>query len=66
MDDVIICYCSQVTEKQILQAIHCGSKTLDDIRIVTSACTLGRCEELNPEKRCCSSAIIKLLKENVT
>jgi len=66
MDDEIICYCSQVTKKEILQAIKDGSKTLGDIRQATSACTVGRCNELSPKKICCSSAIAGLLKEHVT
>jgi len=59
--DNIICYCSNVSENEILQAITNGAKTLDDIRKTTKACTVGRCKELSPRKRCCSSEIRKLL-----
>lgn len=63
-DEAIVCYCSQITKKQILQAIDCGAKTLDDIRSMTNACTVGRCKELNPQKKCCSSVIMKLLESS--
>jgi len=61
----IICYCSNVSKDKIVQAIKNGAKTLDDIRKTTKACTIGRCKELSPRKRCCSSEIIKILKEKI-
>jgi bacterioferritin-associated ferredoxin len=59
----IICYCANVSKDEIVQSIINGAKTLDEIRKATKACTLGRCREHNPHKRCCSSEIIKILKE---
>ena len=59
----IVCYCSNVNKNTIIQAIHNGSKTLDDIRKTTEACTVGRCKELSPKKRCCSPEIIQIIKE---
>jgi len=58
----VICYCSDVSKDEIVQAIINGAKTLDDIRIATKACTVGRCSEYSPHKKCCSSDIYKLLK----
>lgn len=60
----IICYCSGVGEREILDAIKNGARTLYDIQEKTSACTLGRCKELSPKKKCCSADIIKILREN--
>ncbi|MDR0198522.1 MAG: (2Fe-2S)-binding protein [Methanomassiliicoccaceae archaeon] len=64
MQDEIICYCSNVTRRQIVDAIGNGAKTLQDIRDMTGACTVGRCKELSPKKRCCSGDIVKILNEN--
>ncbi len=50
-DSSIICYCSQVTKGEILDAIAHGAKSLEDIRRMTGACTIGRCKELSPRKR---------------
>lgn len=44
----IVCYCSNVTKEQIVDAIYDGAKTLDDIKRMTGACTIGRCKELSP------------------
>jgi len=60
----IICYCSNVSKKKILEAIANGGKSLQDIRDMTGACTLGKCKELSPTKKCCSANIIKILNEN--
>lgn len=59
----IICYCSNVTNGKIVEAIKNGAKTLDDIRKMTKACTVGRCKKLSPRKQCCSPEILKILKE---
>ena len=64
MQNEIICYCSNVSKGKILEAIANGAKSLQDIRNMTGACTLGKCKELSPTKKCCSSNIIKILKEN--
>jgi NAD(P)H-nitrite reductase large subunit len=61
-DSEIICWCSRVSKQTILQAIHDGAQSLDDIRRLTGACTLGRCKELSPRGRCCSREIIRLLE----
>ena len=65
MQEEIICYCSNVSKSEILKAIIDGAKTLQDIRNMTNACTLGKCKELSPKKKCCSSDIIKILNENI-
>ncbi len=49
MNDEIICYCSNVTKKEIILALDNGAKTLSDIKKVTGACTKGLCKEMNPK-----------------
>ena len=66
MENEIICYCSNVSMEKILEAIANGAKSLQDIRNMTGACTLGKCKELSPTKKCCSSNIVKILNENTT
>ncbi|HAH25546.1 MAG TPA: NAD(P)H-nitrite reductase [Prolixibacteraceae bacterium] len=60
--DSVICYCKQVTQKEIEKAIQMGSKTLADIRQTTGACTGNQCKEMNPLGKCCSDDINRLLK----
>ena len=64
MQNEIICYCSNVSSEKILESIANGAKSLQDIRNMTGACTLGKCKELSPIKKCCSANIIKILNEN--
>jgi len=64
MQNEIICYCSNVNREKILEAIANGAKSLQDIRNMTGSCTLGKCKELSPTKKCCSTNIIKILNEN--
>ncbi len=61
MKDQMICYCNQVSEETIAQAIREGAHTLGAIQKATGACTGNRCKELNPKKRCCSSDILALI-----
>ncbi|HCD44971.1 MAG TPA: (2Fe-2S)-binding protein [Lachnoclostridium sp.] len=59
----IICYCSKVTKREIINALVNGAKTLDDIRKMTGACTLGKCKELSPRGMCCSPTIIEIIEQ---
>jgi bacterioferritin-associated ferredoxin len=59
--DEIICYCKQVTKREIEKAISEGAKTLKDIQEITGACTGNQCKELNPSGKCCSSDINAML-----
>ncbi|MDO4841383.1 MAG: (2Fe-2S)-binding protein [Phoenicibacter congonensis] len=61
--DEIICYCSNVTRGDIEQAMNDGAKTLKDIKLATGACTVCRCEELNPKKKCCCKDIREVMSE---
>jgi bacterioferritin-associated ferredoxin len=60
----IVCWCSNVSKRTILHAIHDGATTIDEIRRTTGACTVGRFKELSPRGRCCSMEIMKLLNQN--
>ncbi|OHW61201.1 BFD-like [2Fe-2S] binding domain protein [Andreesenia angusta] len=44
-----ICYCSNVSEQEIIDAIKGGARNLSDIKKMTGACTIGRCKELHPK-----------------
>ncbi len=57
-----ICYCSQVTEEEILSTIRQGAKTLEDIQRMTGAGSKGFCLTENPSGRCCHREIEKILK----
>lgn len=50
-DREMVCFCSSVTAGDIRQAMRDGARTLDDIRRMTGACTIGRCKELSPRGR---------------
>ena len=50
-DDELVCFCSQVTAGAIRQAMREGATSMDDVRRMTGACTLGRCKELSPRGR---------------
>lgn len=51
VDDERVCFCSNITAGTIRQAMREGARTLDDIRRMTGACTIGRCKELSPRGR---------------
>lgn len=62
-DDETICWCSRVSAGTIRQAIREGACTVDDIRRMTGACTLGRCKEFAPDGQCCCGKLQQLLGE---
>lgn len=64
--DETVCWCSGVSKRTILDAVSRGGRTLDDIRRMTGACTVGRCRELSPRGRCCSVEIRLLLDDGTS
>jgi bacterioferritin-associated ferredoxin len=60
--DKMICYCKQVTQREIEKALAMGAKTLSDIRQATDACTGNQCKELNPSGKCCSADINQIIR----
>jgi len=59
----MVCYCSKVAKEQIILALQNGAQSLDDVRNMTGACTVGKCKELSPTKKCCSPQIINIIEE---
>ncbi len=64
--DNMICYCRQVTQKEIEAAVKLGARTLSAIQESTGACTGNQCKELNPSGKCCSGDINRLLKNGTS
>lgn len=66
-DPKYICYCNQVTENQIIDAVlNNGAENIQDIIKLTGAMKKANCEVNNPLGKCCSpfiqSTIEKALK----
>ena len=57
-----VCYCIDVDEETIINAIKNGADTLQKVRDTTSACTGSECKEKNPSGKCCSKDIKKLIQ----
>lgn len=61
-----ICYCNQVTEQQIIDAIiHKNAKDMKDIIIITGAMKNGECETKNPLGKCCGSVIQEIINKTL-
>lgn len=57
-----ICYCNQVTEKQIINAVlNDKAKDIKDVARFTGAMKNGQCEINNPFGKCCSPNIQKVI-----
>jgi bacterioferritin-associated ferredoxin len=61
-----ICYCNQVTEQQIINAVlNDGAKNMKDIIRLTGAMKNGKCEINNPLGGCCSLFIQETINKAV-
>jgi bacterioferritin-associated ferredoxin len=49
-----LCYCKQVTEEDVREAIEKGARTFEEVRAVTGIGGGGQCRITNPSGRCCS------------
>lgn len=60
------CYCSKVTEEQIVEAvIYKDAKEMKDIINLTGAMKKGECEINNPLGKCCSPIIQEAIKKGL-
>lgn len=48
MEDIIICRCQEVTEQEIIDAVHEGATTVDGVKRRTRAC-MGLCQKDMPK-----------------
>ena len=61
-----ICYCNQVTEEQIIDAIlNKDAKDMKDIIRITGAMKNGECETKNPLGKCCGSLIQEIISKTL-
>ena len=58
----IVCYCIEIDEKTIVEAIENGADTLSKVKETTKACTGDECAVKNPSGKCCSKDIKELIK----
>jgi bacterioferritin-associated ferredoxin len=61
------CYCSKVTEKQVIDAvIKHGAKTVKDIIEITGAMKNSQCLKNNPLGKCCHEIIQKAIDKGLS
>ncbi len=65
-DPKYICYCNEVTENQIIDAIiNKDAKNMKDIINITGAMKNGQCETKNPLGKCCGPIIKDLINKTI-
>lgn len=60
--DVPICYCSNLSRKEIALAVKAGCKSIRDVQNYTNKNITGKCETENPVERCCKYAFEYAIK----
>lgn len=61
-----ICYCNQVTEEEITNAVvNHGARDMKDIIRLTGAMKNGQCETKNPLGKCCGPIIEETIKKGL-
>lgn len=63
-DPRYICYCNQVTEEEIVDAVkNKGAKNMKDIVRLTGAMKNANCKLNNPLGKCCGPVIEEIIKK---
>lgn len=61
------CYCSKVTEEEIINAVvKDGATTIEDIIIITGAMSNSRCQKKNPLGKCCHQIIQRAIDKGLS
>ncbi|XVE33401.1 (2Fe-2S)-binding protein [Wukongibacter baidiensis] len=65
-DPKYLCYCNEVTENQIIDAvINKGARNMKDIIRLTGAMKNGQCEIKNPSGKCCEKVIQEAINKGI-
>lgn len=62
-DEVQICYCSNLTKKEIFNAVKDGCRTIDDVQNYTGKNITGKCLTENPLGKCCRNVFLKAIED---
>lgn len=67
-DPIPVCYCANVTEKQIRDeiVIKKRAKNMQDIKQYTGAMTGGRCKYTSPSGKCCGATVNAAIQKALT
>ncbi len=57
-----LCYCKQVTEEDVVEAIRKGAKSVEEVEEMTGIGNGGYCVVTNPSGRCCRNYYVDFVK----
>jgi len=61
-DDELVCYCSQVAKKAVVDAIALGAVTMPLLGAMTGAGRVKECAKNNPSGRSCAGDLAELVR----
>lgn len=62
-EEIIVCYCSKISEKEIRDAVENGSNTIEDVRNYLNKHTTGNCKVTSPYSKCCHTRFNELINK---
>jgi len=57
-----LCYCKQVTEEDVIEAIKMGARSVEQVEEMTGIGNGGHCLVTNPSGRCCRPFYVKFIE----
>lgn len=60
---VPICYCSNLTQEEIVNAVKNGCETIDEVQEYTNKNITGMCQTENPLGKCCRNVFLKTMED---
>ena len=61
--DVPICYCSNLSRADIIDAVKGGCRTIDEVQEFTGKSITGHCRTMNPTGKCCRNVFLYTIRE---
>lgn len=61
--NVPVCYCSNLTRFEVMEAVYNGAKTISEVQKVTGKNRTGFCKEENPVGGCCREVFIYTIEQ---
>jgi bacterioferritin-associated ferredoxin len=58
-----VCYCSDLSRGEIINAVQNGCKSIREVRNFTKKKVTGHCQKRNPLGKCCKQVVLKTIKD---
>lgn len=62
-EETIVCYCSEISVKEIRNAVEHGCETIDEVHNFSDKHITGNCKVTSPDGKCCRERFKEMINK---